>query len=140
MKQAFTMIELVFVIVVLGILAGIAAPRLFATRDDAIIAKARADIASIQSAIVNARNTNMLSGRFVFPNLDSSPTSQKLFDNVLQGGIKQKDSGDTSGWERSGTTYTFTNPSIGSVQFTYNIANGTFGCDNTKYGCKKLTE
>jgi general secretion pathway protein G len=35
MKKAFTMIELVFVIVILGILASVAIPRLSATRDDA---------------------------------------------------------------------------------------------------------
>ncbi len=37
MKNAFTMIELVFVIVVLGILALVAIPKLSATRDDAEI-------------------------------------------------------------------------------------------------------
>ena len=63
MKRAFTMIELVFVIVVLGILASIAVPRLFATRDDAVIARARADIASIRSAIVNMHNTNRIRRR-----------------------------------------------------------------------------
>ena len=35
MKTAFTMIELVFVIVILGILAAVAIPKLAATRDDA---------------------------------------------------------------------------------------------------------
>ena len=35
MKKAFTMIELVFVIVILGILASVAIPRLAATRGDA---------------------------------------------------------------------------------------------------------
>ncbi len=35
MKKAFTMIELVFVIVILGILASVAIPKLAATRDDA---------------------------------------------------------------------------------------------------------
>ncbi len=36
MKKAFTMIELIFVIVILGILAAVAIPRLSATRDDAL--------------------------------------------------------------------------------------------------------
>ncbi|ALV23995.1 putative type II secretion system protein [Campylobacter iguaniorum] len=47
MKKGFTMIELVFVIVILGILASIAVPRLAATRDDANAVKAAAEIKDV---------------------------------------------------------------------------------------------
>lgn len=49
MRYAFTMIELIFVIVILGILASVAIPRLNATRNDA-------KVSTMAMEIVNAAN------------------------------------------------------------------------------------
>ena len=51
MKKAFTMIEIIFVIVIIGILASVALPRLAATRDDALIAKNSEYIMGIMTEI-----------------------------------------------------------------------------------------
>jgi len=50
-KNAFTMIELVFVIVILGILAAAALPKLVATRDDAYASKLASNIMTSASEI-----------------------------------------------------------------------------------------
>ena len=51
MRKGFTMIELIFVIVILGVLASVAIPRLAATRDDAEVAKAATNLATAVSDI-----------------------------------------------------------------------------------------
>ena len=52
-KPAFTVIELVFVIVILGILAFVAIPKLMATRDDAKISKMMMNIGIITTEIAS---------------------------------------------------------------------------------------
>ena len=63
-RKAFTMIELVFVIVVIGILSAIAIPKFAATRDDAIITKGRTTVAAMRSAIATERQKRILRGDF----------------------------------------------------------------------------
>ena len=80
LKNAFTMIELVFVIVVLGILAAVAVPKLAATRTDAQLAKGKADVSAVRSAIISERQRRLFRGdsRFITL-LDSAAAMQRGF-------------------------------------------------------------
>jgi general secretion pathway protein G len=64
MRKAFTMMELVFVIVVIGILASIAIPRLSATRDDATLTRAKSTLASLRSAMSQEAQRRQMEGNY----------------------------------------------------------------------------
>ncbi len=151
-KNAFTMIELVFVIVVIGILSAIAIPKFAATRTDAQIAKGRSEISSIRSAIVSERQARLIKGDNKFINKLHS-AADKYFDNngtaantLLMYAIVPKDS---NGHWKTGASCTGDTPNVCTytfmvenkdVNFTYKQANGTFDCNTTENLCKQLTE
>lgn len=55
MKKAFTMIELIFVVVILGILASIALPKFMGTQDQAAEANVKQQIQQIRASIQSER-------------------------------------------------------------------------------------
>lgn len=75
MRSAFTMIELVFVIVVLGILASIAVPRLVATKDDA---SAVTSATLLKDTIVQLTAYYTINGKLPAGELKSQSNLEKL--------------------------------------------------------------
>ncbi len=155
-RKAFTMIELIFVIVILGILSSVAISKMAVTRDDAELVKGRAQIAGIRNAIVLMRNTNMLQAMGAkWPvKLDDATVAtvgEELFDGnatskLLDYPLYAK---NTSGnWMKTAAGYDFKVMNT-LVPFTYTATGnnaGRFDCkhDDTdtkkqKY-CKALTE
>ncbi len=120
-KKAFTMVELVFVIVVIGILSAIAIPKFAATRDDAVITKGMTTLASVRSAIATERQKRILRGDFSpISDLGDATYAFSNFDGntshpVLEYPVKH---GTTSGkWERNNPIYTFHYFGGGSCDF-----------------------
>ncbi len=144
LHSAFTMIELVFVIVILGILSAIAIPRFAATRTDAQISKGRADIASIRSAIISDRQTRLITGdpRFIEAGNGAGQLDEgaggagtgPLFGGVLTYPVS--DSATDGHWHNltrpdvNSSTYSYT---VGgtSTTFTYTRGDGRFTCSKT---------
>ena len=64
MKQAFTMVELIFVIVIIGILSAVAIPKFEGIASSAYEVKAKATLASVRSALSTERQKLILQGKF----------------------------------------------------------------------------
>lgn len=140
-RKAFTMIELIFVIVVIGILAMIALPKISGTIEDANIGKARSDVAALRSAIASERQARFLQGSsgyissldgnaaaapgdgaVIFDDNDSNASNGKLLSyGVITGSGEGK-------WKKvAQNQYTFKSGD-GIATFDYNNTTGIFTC------------
>jgi len=145
MKKSFTMLELVFVIVIIGILATIALPKLWVTRDDALIAKARTQVGSIRASILNTYSTNILAGLNECPELESGD-SNYVFENILKP-YPIKSNQKEINWTLESNSSSETNYSITinglSTKFVYkknSMKRCPFTCNENDELCKDLTE
>ena len=125
MKQSFTILELVFVIVIIGILAGVALPRLFTGVDDAVKAKVKTEVSTIRSAISGKYTKLIVSGNSSCPDLEKSTSDDTLFENILTYPISKQEG--SLQWDGNGSDYnvTYNNKTI---HFNY--------IDNPDEGCK----
>lgn len=148
-REAFTMIELVFVIVILGILAAVAVPKFSATRDDAVIAKGRSNVASIRAGIITERQARLIKGMFSFiPNgtgtyVKNNTTYKQMDNGGLFGGVLMypiSQSTGNDGWSATAGSGTYIYKVGGSTNtFKYTPADGKFLC-TAGNECAKLTK
>jgi general secretion pathway protein G len=131
MKKGFTMVELVFVIVIIGILAGVALPKMLDSKGQADIAKGKATLYSVrgslsaekQNRFMNGDSTSItdLSGVSGYAFHSFSADKDGVKHKVLEYGVK---SCTKSGcWNKTDSGYVFYLPDGGSC--TYILSNGT---------------
>lgn len=145
-RTAFTMIELIFVIVVLGILASIALPKMGGVMTSSYAAAAQGDVSAIRAAIAAAKQSQLVKGKNEYPvrltNVDGTNKGDALFDgdgklHVLTYPIYAK---ETGGWIKTGAfKYKFSN-GTDETTFTYDKDTGIFDCNHNDDLCKKIVE
>jgi len=135
MKKAFTMIELIFVIVILGVLSAVAIPKFAKTKEMADVSKGRSDVAAIRSSILTEKQSNLIKGINTFiPKLSANSTMLFTGDGtrtlMTYGIVAGTNAGKWSASGISGTTdlYDFKVDTT-DIRFTYDSDDGTFICD-----------
>lgn len=124
MKKAFTMVELVFVIVALGILAMVALPRLASSKEDAEITRVKAEIAAIRSAIQTNRGAKLLAQK---GNGYPEKLDEKTIEEITNGTKLSK-----KYWSVNETGNQLTVTIAGNTTtFTYDKTKGSLTCKKT---------
>lgn len=128
-NRGFTLIELMVVIVILGILAGVIAPRLVGRTYDAQLGKAKADIVSLETALQLYRVDNG-----AYPTTEQglmalveAPASGTVPKNWRKGGYLQKGKVPKDPW---GNEYIYLSPGVHNQD--YDIVS--YGADGAAEG------
>ncbi|MDQ1264052.1 MAG: hypothetical protein QG559_1053, partial [Campylobacterota bacterium] len=109
-------------------------------REQADIAKGKADVATIRAAIVNERQRRLIQGDATWITTANLDTGGELFGGVLTTPMKNENS--ASHWYNNSPgdgTYTYTVGSTATT-FTYEDTNGTFSCTSGSAKCDELTD
>ena len=144
--RAFTLIELIFVIVIIGILTSVAIPKFINLTTHAKNSNIKSIVASIHSSIENIHGKWLVDDDYNWSDsdglttlnsngypikLDSGNGENELFKYVLRVPIPScgdKKSGCLEEWEDNRYKYFYTPNKV--LQFDYNVTNGTLECIN----------
>lgn len=121
-QDAFTMLELIFSIVIIATLATVAIPKFSTTRNDAIMTKAKTTLASARSGLSIMRQKRILQGNFSDISMsDINHTDTEMFIGILEYPTKKCSNTERSCWTTNDTTgYIFRKPDGTNVKFELN--------------------
>jgi general secretion pathway protein G len=124
-QQGFTLIEIMVVIVIIGMLAGIVVPNVMDSRDKASISKARADFTALQTALKLYRIDN-----YVYPTTEQGLEALVTQPSIAPVPRNWKSSGylDSLSKDPWGNEYQYMSPGEGHEFDIYSLgADGVSG-------------
>jgi len=159
-KKAFSVLEIILVLIVMSILASLMLPKFSLSKKNAQLSKVRSDIAAIRMGILLRKNKSILSKETLPKLLDNSKNfdeeGEELFGNVLTYPIVSakkpyswtktndkkytlwlelnKDSSDEAGLTSVDFTY------YNNDNYTNNNKKYTFSCEVTNVNCLRVTQ
>ncbi len=133
--KSFSIIEIIFVILILSIVTTLSLPNFFNTLDEAKFDKLRSDIATIQLGLHSYKNMQTMKNQpYNLSTLEDD--NQFLFSKILK---KPFVSNENDGWSKiDDTTYQFHFSSDESLEFYYDSNEMLFDCDIKESLCQKV--
>lgn len=145
MKKAFTLVELIFVIVIIGILASVAIPKFVSTSKNASLTSVKSIVSSIRTGIENYHGEYIIDNTndCPYPDLDDADVNtsgEKLFAGAegytfFKNPIISGNNGEKDSWVKTNddeddniSKYAYYLNKNSYLQFEYNRSAGTFDC------------
>jgi general secretion pathway protein G len=122
-RSGFTLIELVVVVLILGIIAAIAAPKMFNVAGDARLNSTKQSLQVVRDAIELYYSQNN-----AYPPATDDATFKTALKPYIRGKFPSSPIGNTNGTVRMGTTDPLT--ASGTEGWAYNGTTGEFVCNH----------
>jgi len=134
--KSFSLIEIIFAIIIIAILASFSFSNLTSSLNKAGIMKLKSDYAIIQSALNKYQNKTIYqNANFTLNTLDDD--NRYLFNKILSQPFIASDK--LYSWQKiSSNQYNYKLSSTQNLIFTYDKTNFTFLCDKTETLCQEI--